>query len=405
MSDYFFIKNKNGNVIDIEHASNKPGTPLDAFTKKSTNNDNQLWEFVTDPSGSGYFFIKNKNGNVIDIERGNTTAGLADGMPLDAFTQKSAGVTQQSDNQLWLFMKDPAGSGYHFIVSRLDGNVIDIKGASNTPGTALVSFPLKPTNNDNQLWTVEGGAFPSPVSAVSAPAAGLRSNSNYKFFSNCNPLLGITIIIDVSQDIICQSNSGSTSGFSFQLNCYSPLHHELAYQQFVLGLLGTSLQYNIQGGVAGGAPLFNVGYASLASLSNPVLPAGYRLMIAFNTQSTLVSRAGFTVWDNFGNTVAEQTVLMSSIDNVPSPSVGSAPVVAFDVNLVGPENGESVVLSSGAGSITYINQVGNLQLVPLSQLPSCADTRGGTTETANSVYGVLPSFPNDTFKQSFNVTG
>jgi hypothetical protein len=137
------------------------------------------------------------------------------------------------------FLRDPAGSGYDFIVSKLNTEVIDIKDGSNKPGTPLVSFPLKPSGNDNQLWTVDGGPFPSSVSAVPAPKNGLQSNSNYKFFSNCNPSLGITILIDVSQEILCQSNSGgSWNGFSFQLNCYSPLHHQVAYQQFVLGLLG-----------------------------------------------------------------------------------------------------------------------------------------------------------------------
>lgn len=51
-SGYSFIQSKvkdpKGNplVIDIKGASNKLGTPLDAYTQKSTGYDNQLWQLV-----------------------------------------------------------------------------------------------------------------------------------------------------------------------------------------------------------------------------------------------------------------------------------------------------------------------------------------------------------------------
>jgi Ricin-type beta-trefoil lectin domain-like len=140
MGNFFFIQNSIGNVIDIEGASNKHGALLDARPAKSTDNESQLWEFVADPAGSGYFFIKNKNGNVIDIKK----ASFKSGAPLDAFPQKAAGTVQRSDNQLWLFMDDPWGSGFFFIVSKLNGNVIDIEGAAvSKSGARLDAFPLK----------------------------------------------------------------------------------------------------------------------------------------------------------------------------------------------------------------------------------------------------------------------
>ena len=399
MANHFFIKSKlNGNVIDIQESSVNPGALLDAYPQKPKDTDNQLWEFVPDPAGSGYHFIKSKlSGDVIDIQK----ASFSSGAPLDAFPQKSAGTTQQSDNQLWLFMQHPKDASHCWIVSRLNGNVIDVRQESTAPGAPLDAYPLKPSDSDNQLWSVVGGKFPSPVAAVAAPGQGLRSNSNYKLYNNCKPLVGVTIIIDVTQEIVAKSSSGSTLGFSFQLNCYSPLNHQVAYQQFVLGLLGSDLQYNIQGGVKSGAPLFNVGYAGLTSLPSAKIPAGYQLTIGFATQDTLVSKAFFIVRDEAGKTLTNQTVVMSSIDGVPPPSVGSAPVVAFELNLVGPENGESAVLSSGAGTITYITEEHSLTV--LSELPSCADTRGETTEKANSVYGILPSHPNGVFKQSFGL--
>lgn len=156
MSTYCTIKSKlNGNVIDIRGASTQSGALLDEWPTNSTGSDNQLWEFVPDPSGSGYCFIKSKlNGNVIDILGSDMNAGIL----LDAYPQKASG----QDNQLWGFFPDPAASGYFFIKSALNGNVIDIRGAEKANGVLLDAFPQKSAGNDNQLWMPVGGAFPPP---------------------------------------------------------------------------------------------------------------------------------------------------------------------------------------------------------------------------------------------------
>src|SRR5580693_3141962 len=90
------------------------------------------------------------SGNVIDIQEASTKAGAL----LDAFPPKKTGA----DNQLWDFIPDPAGSGYHFIRNRLSGNVIDIQQASIKAGALLDAFPAKKTAADNQLWKVVNGA-------------------------------------------------------------------------------------------------------------------------------------------------------------------------------------------------------------------------------------------------------
>jgi hypothetical protein len=172
MGTYYFIKSKlNDNAIDIEGASTKAGVGLDAYPQKSSGTDNQLWEFVADPAGSGYFFMASKlNGNVIDIEGASTKAGAL----LDAYPQKSSGT----DNQLWEFVADPAGSGFFFIVSKLNGNVIDIQGASTEAGALLDAYPWKLTGHGNQLWAVVGGSFPSVVETVPEPSGGYSGAGN-----------------------------------------------------------------------------------------------------------------------------------------------------------------------------------------------------------------------------------
>ena len=137
---YFAIQNKlTGHVIDITQNSKTPGAHLDAYTPKTSDNANQLWEFIPDPAGSGYYFIKSQlSGNVIDIQQNSTKPGTL----LDAFSQKTSG----NANQLWEFVADPAGSGHFFIVSQLNGNVIDIQQASTSPGALLDAYPWKLTN-------------------------------------------------------------------------------------------------------------------------------------------------------------------------------------------------------------------------------------------------------------------
>ena len=78
-----------------------------------------------------------------------------------------------------------------------------------------------------------------------------------------------------------------------------------------------------------------------------------------------------------------------------------APIVAFELNLVGPINGESAVLSSGAGTIRC-SAVS--PLTPLLQEPACTESGYFTGETANSFYSVLPDSAANSLTQSFSVS-
>jgi len=171
MSNKFFIQSQLGDyVIDIEGGSTTPkvGTNLDAFTKKSSNNTNQQWEFTPASGNPGYFFIKSVLGNyVIDIEGGGTAPKA--GTLLDVFTQKSS----NNGNQLWTSVAGPAAHpGFFFIKSALGNYVIDIAGGGTAPkaGTALDAFTQKSSNNGNQLWqlvSVPGNSFSPKIANIS----------------------------------------------------------------------------------------------------------------------------------------------------------------------------------------------------------------------------------------------
>jgi hypothetical protein len=190
---YYFIKSKlSGNVIDIQGASTKSGARLDAFPPKDKDNDNQLWEFVSDPTG--FYFIKSKlSGNCVDIQGDSPDPGAG----LDVFPQQTPGKS----NQLWAFNPDPAGSGYFFIRSMLNGNVIDIQRDSKEPGAGLDAFPQK-NSADNQLWEVVNGTFPGPVyTSISwAPrGTGAPNSSTVSSGGNeCAYQAGLTISQDGS---------------------------------------------------------------------------------------------------------------------------------------------------------------------------------------------------------------
>jgi len=170
MSNKFFIQSQLGDyVIDIEGggAAPKVGTKLDAFSKKSSNNTNQQWEFTPAAGNPGYFFIKSVLGNyVVDIEGGGTAP--KPGTLLDAYTQKP----NNNGNQQWTAVPGPAAhSGYCFIKSALGNYVIDIAGGGTAPkvGTSLDAFTQKSNNNGNQLWklvSVPGNSFNPKIANI-----------------------------------------------------------------------------------------------------------------------------------------------------------------------------------------------------------------------------------------------
>jgi hypothetical protein len=112
-----------------------------------------------------------------------------------------------------------------------------------------------------------------------------------------------------------------------------------------------------------------------------------------------ITSATYTVLDNTGKTIGNQTMTLLSLSGVTSNDV--APIVAFQVDFVDYLNGGNTVLSSGAGTITY---TASNPLTALSAPPACVDWSYITLETANSSYSVLPSNASTTLTQSFQTS-
>jgi hypothetical protein len=256
----------------------------------------------------------------------------------------------------------------------------------------------------NIFWVDNAGAWNGPqlrADPVAPPAAGLGSNSNYILFNNCNPVLGLEITINVTQDIVCQSASGPTSGFGFQLNCYSPKNETSAWQQYVVALFSSELIGAVDNWPVSGPNIINDFFNLTGTPNANRLPAGWRITISLqNDNQGNITGASYVVIDNSGNTRANVTKTLTSISGVTAADI--APITAFELNLVGPVNGESAVLSSGAGTLVYS---ASSPLTVLNVEPSCTESGYITAETANSFYGELSGSPSTVFTQSFAVSG
>jgi hypothetical protein len=69
--------------------------------------------------------------------------------------------------------------------------------------------------------------------------------------SNCNPLADFAVTVEVTEDIVYTGHgkpmpgSDSVTGFSFQLNCFSPNQFKDIAQQYVVGYDGSNLYWQV----------------------------------------------------------------------------------------------------------------------------------------------------------------
>jgi len=279
-------------------------------------------------------------------------------------------------------------------------------------------------DNDGDLVTFtldSPGAWEGPTllnQPAGVPDDGLGSNSNYIFANNldhnCAAIIDLTIDIVLTEDIVCASASGSTnppntSGYGFQLNCYSPSDKLSAWQQYVMSvwysggnplLPEAALVCAIDNWPVTGPNIIN-DFFSTAFLPPNGLLAGYSLRITLqnDTNTGNITGATYQAWDNDGRPLCNVTRTLLETGQLTLQKF--APIIAFELNLVGPVDSETVVLSSGAGRITYTS---SSTLVPLPKEPGCAESGYVTAEKANTFYSTVLSDPSTSFSQTFSVS-
>ena len=97
----------------------------------------------------------------------------------------------------------------------------------------------------------------------------------------------------------------------------------------------------------------------MLTLPGATLPAGYKFTISLEyDKDQNVNGAKYLIIDNKGKSTSMETLLESLNVNHSNPTqrittADLAPINVFELNLVGPTNGEATHFSAGAGSITY----------------------------------------------------
>jgi hypothetical protein len=146
-------------------------------------------------------------------------------------------------------------------------------------------------------------------------------------------------------------------------------------------------------------------WPTVQSLPGNKLTAGYQLTITVlnDPKTGNVTGSTFNVVDNNGVAQPGLMLMLLSLPNATKNVTPAdlAPIVAFELDLVGPFNSEHVTLTSGQGTLTLS---ATNHLTALSSAPAGL-WKGGTAERANSFYSSLPvSYPNGEFWQLFSTS-
>jgi hypothetical protein len=220
----------------------------------------------------------------------------------------------------------------------------------------------------------------------------LQSNQNYLLINKCNPVSGLSVLMNVTQTM------ASANGFSMQLNAYNPAGPTTSWMQYVFIISGNtisgSVQYwnialfNAPGSTCNATPsncqTFAQNTSTIANLPSNNLPAGYALRITLSDNGGKITQATFEVIDNNHNSQSQVVTL---------PAASQFPIVAFQTNIVGPSNGANTAFSGGAGTISYQVSTGQLCLEG-GLADQCSNSAGSSTptaETSNATYGAIAS--------------
>jgi hypothetical protein len=256
--------------------------------------------------------------------------------------------------------------------------------------------------------------------AGAATPSQLGSYANYIFGNNdCTILKNVKVTIEITDDLVASSTVTSggeptSKGFAFQLNANSSAMPEsnpkinannwIVWQQYIFGV-GPVIQGAINNWTA---PSLNTGDLTISSPAVEVgpplaetakIPKGYKLTFTLTTDKDTGNVTAVTFEVDDGKTkFPPQTQVLTEVGATP---LEVAPIVDFELNLVGPGDLAHTKFLSGAGTITYS---ASTALNALPAIPGCAGSNTTTGETSNSVYGIVPAGAYKTVVQSFTVS-
>jgi hypothetical protein len=290
---------------------------------------------------------------------------------------------------------------------------------STGQGDAEIMMAWKGADDDGGIYygTLIGPQVPPGPTA----ATKLGGSLNYLMADGCKPLKGVSVVIDVTEDIV------SDIGIGFQLNAYSKAGAHSAWQQFLIfqnvvtatevaidGFIETWPQSTAGTGIETTTnPLIRWGLNLGPPLPSTKIPAKYQFTITLGTDgSNRVDHVQFRVVDQHGHVAYGKPPIkltgLPLLDGTVPPKATDgdlAEIVAFQLNIVGPIGNQTAKLTSGAGVITYsldglMNASSSLPTPPGSDV-TCADSQWHTKEEANTSYSTLPQGTGTDFIQTF----
>jgi hypothetical protein len=269
-------------------------------------------------------------------------------------------------------------------------------------------------------------------STLAPPPANFSSNHNYFMYGGGQPIRGLKVTIKVDEDIVL------TAGMGLQLNGTSPPDADSTFQQYMMvvdphaptlafdwwleNFPSRAYRWDLHqriGFPCGPAPnpteqtcknnLFNK-RDTLGAFPGPGdrIPAGYRMVFELvDDERGAVISAKYTVADGRGHVKSQGPVLIGGLDFahtqrtvLPDFPQTMAPILAFQMNLVGTGNGAHTDLTSGAGTITY---EATTPLTPEGKppVPPAETHTVFTEETSNVLYAELATGARQKIVQRF----
>jgi hypothetical protein len=263
-------------------------------------------------------------------------------------------------------------------------------GQGSLTGASLASVPAVPPVPDfggsNQY------VFASPQ------GDGWPANSNVTL----PPIKNLAVYITITEDL----KFDPSIPLSFQLNCAAPAsgNWKIGMQQYVIMMTPNSTDVilhiqNFESAPPGQAYAGNTNLLNFPNLG--VIPAGWRFQLVLQYKGDLVSGFTCSVFDENGHTVGR-----ASLDSIGLPLPPNldgnvdeswlAPIVAFQLVVVGYAEATHATLTSGSGYIYYDSS--DPLLAGNTWAPAGT---AGTAESSNCLYSVVPDVANTGLIQCF----
>ena len=265
---------------------------------------------------------------------------------------------------------------------------------------------------------------PPAADLVPPSRNGLTSNANYFFYGDGRPILGPSVTLEVTQDIVAEQ------GFSIQWNAYSHKGAPASWLQYVIAFSATpdrrlKIHWQVEYwagkeyheelheaiGLSAGGDLINhsgpLVTLPMASGTAVTVPAGLKVAFSLDCEENGdVTGISVVATDPHGKSTSSGLQQLKDFhftrNKTKVAREAMVPVHAFQVNVVGIANSRYTYVKSGAGKIIYKASV---PITVHNRHPRDISSEGTfTAETSNVIYGRLEAGPGTEFTQTFEAT-